>query len=71
LQLILDCAGCNLQAFRQSSDGIGDFGVVAQVSAADKSLDLSEDAPDFVLHGKLIAARWIGDYAFDEALKNK
>jgi len=71
LRLILDCAGCDLQVLRKSANPIGDFAVVAQVTAAAKSLDDSEDAPDYVLHGKFIDARYVGEYAMDKFLASQ
>jgi hypothetical protein len=71
LQLILDCNGCDLLALKNSQKNIGDFGVVAQITAADKSLDEAEDGPDYVLHGKFIDARFIGDYAVDKLLASQ
>jgi hypothetical protein len=68
LQLTLDCNGCDLLALKNSEKNVGDFGVVAQITAADKSLDDAEDAPNYVMHGKFIDARFIGDYALDKLL---
>jgi hypothetical protein len=71
LQLILDCGGCDVLAFKNSDKKVGEFGVVAQVTAAVKSLDTTEDAPDYELHGKFIDARFIGDYAMDKSLASQ
>lgn len=46
-----------------------DFGVFAQVTAAFKLLDVAEDSPDYMLHGRFIDIRFVGDYAFDKASK--
>ena len=61
----------DLRALKNSATAIGDFGVLAQVTGAVKSLDESEDAPEYVLHGKFIDARFVGDYALDKALNQR
>ena len=68
IRVILDCAGCDLQALKQSANSIGDFVVVAQVTGAAKELDAGENAPEYVLHGKFIDARYIGEYAMNRFL---
>ena len=68
IRVILDCAGCDLQALKKSANSIGDFVVVAQVTAAAKELDAGENAPEYVLHGKFIDARYIGEYAMNRFL---
>ncbi len=68
MRLILDCGGCDLQSLKKSANSIGDFAVVAQVTAAAMSLDASEDAPQYALRGKLIDARYLGEYAMDKLL---
>ena len=68
MRLILDCGGCDLQSLKKSANSIGDFAVVAQVTAAAMSLDASEDAPQYALRGKLIDARYLGEYAMDKFL---
>ena len=68
IRVILDCAGCDLQALKQSSNSIGDFAVVAQVNAATKLLDAGEDAPEFLLHGKFVDARYVGEYPMNTFL---
>ena len=65
-RLILDCAECNVDSLRTSNSDIGDFEVIADIASATKSLDISEDAPTFVLQGRFIQARWVGDYAVNK-----
>lgn len=71
MRLILDCGACDLQSLKKSANSIGDFAAVAQVTAAVMSLDASEDAPEYVLHGKLIDARYLGEYAMDKFLASQ
>lgn len=71
MRLILDCGACDLQSLKKSANSIGDFAVVAQVTVAAMSLDASEDAPEYVLHGKLIDARYLGEYAMDKFLASQ
>ena len=68
IRVILDCAGCDLQALKKSANSIGDFVVVAQVTAAAKVLDADENAPEYVLRGKFIDARYVGEYAMNRFL---
>jgi hypothetical protein len=68
-RLILDCADCDLDSLRKSYKDDGEFEVIADVSVATKSLDASEDAPEFVLQGKYLQARFIGDYALNKDAK--
>ena len=70
-QLVLDCNGCDLLALKNSVKNVGDFGVVAQITEAQKSLDEADYAPDYILHGKFIDARFIDDYAMDKLLASK
>jgi hypothetical protein len=71
MRLILNCGACDLQSLKKSANSIGDFAVVAQVTEAAMSLDASEDAPEYVLHGKLIDARYLGEYAMDKFLASQ
>jgi hypothetical protein len=71
MRLILDCGGCDLQSLKKAANAIGDFVVVAQMTTAAKSLDVSEDAPDYVLRGKLIDSRYVGAYAMDKFLASQ
>jgi hypothetical protein len=75
LLLILACAGCDLRSLKDSAKPIdGDFGVIAQVSAVAKSLDSGVDEPEdvlrpeYVLNGKFVDARFVGNYAEEHAL---
>ncbi len=69
LELLLECPGCDLKRFEDSAKDVGDFALVVQVTAAVRSLDSSDNAPDYVLHGRLIDARFIGDYALDKLMQ--
>jgi hypothetical protein len=71
IQLILDCASCNLGELERPANSIGDFAVVAQITAATKSIDESKDAPDYVLRGKLVDERFVGYYAIEQAAKER
>jgi len=71
MRLILDCGECDLQALKKSGNSLGDFAVVAQVTGAAKSLDAAENAPEYVLHGKFIDARYVGDYAMNRFLASQ
>jgi hypothetical protein len=71
MRLVLDCGACDLQSLKKSGNSIGDFAVVAQVTAAAMSLDASEDAPGYVLHGKLMDARYFGEYAMHKFLASQ
>jgi hypothetical protein len=62
LRLILDCDRCDVLEIKNSANALGGFGVLAQVTQAVRSLDDSEDAPEYLLHGKFIDARFVGDY---------
>jgi hypothetical protein len=65
MRVILECGECDVQTLKKSGESIGDYAFVAQITAAAKSLDADENAPEFILHGKLIDARYIGTYAMD------
>lgn len=67
-RLILNCDGCSLQDLKKSAASVGDFGLIVQVTAAAKLLDGAENAPEFVVHGKFIDTRFVGDYALDKLL---
>ncbi len=71
LRLILDCGGCDLVTFKSSAMKIGEFAIVAQVTVADKSIDATDDGPDYILQGKFIDARYVGDYAVDKLLDSR
>lgn len=68
LQLILDCNGCDLQKLKEPSYSVGDLGVVAEPTGVSKAIDGPEDGPNFILNGKFVEARYVGDYAFDKAI---
>jgi hypothetical protein len=69
LELLLECPGCDLKRFEDSAKNIGDFALVARVTAAARSLDSSDNAPDYVVHGRLVDAQFVGDYALDKLLQ--
>lgn len=71
MRLILDCGGCDLQSLKKSANPIGNFVVVAQMTTVVMSLDASEDAPEYVLRGKLIDARYVGEYAMNKFLASQ
>jgi hypothetical protein len=71
MRLILDCGGCDLQTLKKSADGIGDFAVAAQITSVAKALDAAENAPEYVLQGKFIDARYVGEYAMDKFLASQ
>jgi hypothetical protein len=68
LRLILECGGCDLPGLKKSANTFGDFGLIAQIFTATKSLDESDEAPEYLLHGRFIEAIFVGDYALSKAL---
>ena len=71
MRLVLACGACDFSSLSQTENRLGDFALVARISQARKLLDGPEDAPDYVLDGELVAARFVGDVEINKVIARR